>query len=424
LGIISSFWALSTIATVLFLNPVLLLLLPPLTKQRKSEGGAYRKISDKIAMLNRGRGSWYVLLATLIIAVAGMYFARELKVGDVNPGTPILWPDSRYNEAARTLNKSFLGLNPMLIVVEGEKENSVYEYEILHKIEAFQRHIEKLSSAGGSISIVDIIKKINMNLNAGNPKWSFVPRSREEIAVLHYMFFSGTDPGDMDAYCTHDNRSMSISVYFKDHQGDTIREAVAATKDFADNNPIKGAKLKYAAGAVGTLAAVNEEIFRTQVLLLILSFGLTVFFCALSFRSLVAGILLIIPLAVTNYLVFAYMGLKGIGLNINTLPVATIAIGIGVDYGVYFLSRMREQYNDNQDYWSSMHTTLQTTGKAISFTALTVGLGVVFWVFSDIRFQAEMGLLLTMATIFHLLGTLILLPALVLVLKPKFLNRR
>ncbi|MBW2370189.1 MAG: MMPL family transporter [Deltaproteobacteria bacterium] len=423
LGIISSFWALSTIFTVLFFNPVALLLLPPFIKQRAAEGGIYRKISKRTAMLNSGRGRWYVLGVTIIIAVAGVFFAGNLKVGDVNPGTPILWPDSPYNEAAETLNKSFLGLNPMLIVVEGEKEDAVYGYDMLHKVEEFQRHIEQLPSAGGSVSIVDILKKLNMNLNKGNAKWSFLPKSEEEIAVLHFMFLNGTQPGDLDAYCTHDNRSMSITVYFKNHQGDTIREAMAATKEFVDNNPIKGAKFKFAAGAVGLLAAVNEEIFKTQVQLLVMSFALTIIFCALSFRSLVAGILLVIPLAVSNYLIFAYMGLKGIGLNINTLPVATIAIGIGVDYGVYFLSRMKEDYILSQDFWPALHNTLATTGRAICFTGLTVGLGVVFWLLSDIRFQAEMGLLLTLATILHLLGTLILLPALVLAIKPKFITR-
>ena len=117
------------------------------------------------------------------------------------------------------------------------------------------------------------------------------------------------------------------------------------------------------------------------------------------------------------------MGLKGIGLNINTLPVATIAIGIGVDYGVYFLSRVKEQFGGDQDMWFAIKIAMETTGKAICFTALTVGLGVVFWAFSDIRFQAEMGLLLTLATILHLLGTLILLPALVMVFQPKFITR-
>ncbi|MBT4363922.1 MAG: MMPL family transporter [Desulfobacterales bacterium] len=423
LGIISSFWALSTIFTVLFFNPVVLLLLPPFIKERKSEEGIYKKIATKTAMLNSGRGSWAVLGVTLLIAVIGVFYASELKVGDVNPGTPILWSDSAYNKDARILNKSFLGLNPMLIVVEGEEKDSVYKYDILHKIEAYQRHIEKLPSAGGSISIVDVLKKLNLNLNKGNAKWSFLPHSETDIAVLHYMFFSSSDPGDLDAYCTHDNRSMSISVYFKNHEGDTLREAVNATREFEKNNPIKGAKLKFAAGTVGILAAANEEIFKTQVQLLIMSFALTIFFCALSFRSLLAGILLVIPLAVSNYLIFAYMGLKGIGLNINTLPVATIAIGIGVDYGVYFLSRMREQFNGDEDILSSIHTAMNTTGKAICFTALTVGLGVVFWLLSDIKFQAEMGLLLTMATILHILGTLILLPALVLVIKPKFLSK-
>jgi len=174
---------------------------------------------------------------------------------------------------------------------------------------------------------------------------------------------------------------------------------------------------------VGTLAAANEEIFNFQVLLLILAFAITVIFCVVSFRSIIAGILLIIPLGVANYLVFAYMGFNKIGLNINTLPVATIAIGIGVDYGIYLFGRMQEEYKKTKNLSTAFSTTLITTGKAISFTALTVALGVVFWSFSGIRFQAEMGILLTMVTFFHLLGTLILLPALILLIRPKFIKR-
>jgi len=177
-----------------------------------------------------------------------------------------------------------------------------------------------------------------------------------------------------------------------------------------------------AAGVVGTLAAANDEIFKAQLQLLVMTFAVSIILCSIAYRSIVAGLLLAIPLAVANYLVFAYMGLKDIGLGINTLPVATIAVGIGVDYGIYFLSRMREEYKETKDLQSAFFITIVTTGKAITFTALTVALGVVFWAFSSLKFQADMGLLLTMVTFFHLIGTLVLLPALVLIVKPKFIT--
>ena len=139
------------------------------------------------------------------------------------------------------------------------------------------------------------------------------------------------------------------------------------------------------------------------------------------FRALSPGLILVLPLFVANFLVFGYMAIMKIGLNVNTLPVASIAIGVGVDYGIYFLSRVKEEYQRVNDLQEATAIAILTTGKAITFTALTIILSVTTWVFSSIKFQAEMGLLLSMVTLFHLCGALIFLPALVTVLKPRFI---
>jgi predicted RND superfamily exporter protein len=236
------------------------------------------------------------------------------------------------------------------------------------------------------------------------------------------MYLAGSEPGDLDMYETHDHRHGNITVFVKDHRGETIKEVVRLYNEFVSENHTDLGRLEIAGGVIGTLAAANEQIGTYEALLLSLTLLAIVIFCSISFRSVLAGVLLLIPLAIANYFVFAYMGLKEIGLNISTLPVATIAIGIGVDYGIYLYSRLREEYKRVQDLYEAFVIALVTTCKAITFTALTVAVGVVFWSFSSIKFQAEMGLLLTIVTFFHLLGTLILLPALVLVIKPKFIT--
>ncbi|MBW2369969.1 MAG: MMPL family transporter, partial [Deltaproteobacteria bacterium] len=124
---------------------------------------------------------------------------------------------------------------------------------------------------------------------------------------------------------------------------------------------------------------------------------------------------------VANFLVFGYMAVMRIGLNVNTLPVASIAIGVGVDYGIYFLSRVKEEYKRAGDLPTAIFTSILTTGKAITFTALTIILSVTTWIFSSIKFQAEMGMLLSIVTLFHLAGALIFLPALLTVFRPKFI---
>ena len=427
LGVISAFWALTTVFTVLLMNPLALIYLPlPETSEGKDkEAGLFYRLLKRLSLLNKGKGAWVVILIALVIGVVAYFYAERIKVGDANPGSPILWPDSQYNIDAKVINESFQGLNPMLAVIDGEEgEKTLYDFENLHKMEEYQRNLEKMNQVGGTISSVNLVKKVNMNLHEGLPKWNIVPHSRNEIAVLFYMFMSSAIRGDLDPYATPDYKAGSITAYFKDHKGDTLREAMDVSQKFIDANPLEKAKFKMAAGVVGTLAAANEEVFKSQLALLVMTFAITIFLCSLTYRSLVAGLILAVPLAVSNYLIFAYMGLKGIGLNINTLPVATIAVGIGVDYGIYFLSRMKEEYSSSKDLSTANFVTLVTTGKAITFTALTVALGVVFWGFSDIKFQADMGLLLTIVTFFHLLGTLVLLPALILIIKPKFITNQ
>ena len=131
--------------------------------------------------------------------------------------------------------------------------------------------------------------------------------------------------------------------------------------------------------------------------------------------------MLLIPLALANYYVFAYMGLIGLGLNLQTLPVSTIAVGIGVDYGIYLLSRIKEECLRLGDIDKAIHEAIRTAGNAITVTALIIIFGVIFWYLSQIKFQSDMGLLLSLVTFFHLLGTLLFLPALVRFFKPKFL---
>lgn len=431
LSLLSIVWAMSCIFTVFLMNPIIFSYLSPFYKgekrKEKLEFGVFEKVLGKLQLFSIGRRSWVVIGVAALIGASSWTFASKMRVGDVNPGTPLLWPNSQYNRDAASINKSFSGLDPMLIVLEGKQKQDMYEYENLHRIEGFQRYMERVPGCGGTESIVDMLKLVNMRMHEDHPKWAVLPHSRKSIGMLFYLMQTGSYPGDLDPYITHEDRSASLNIYFKDHRGTTINTAVAAARAFIDIDKGKDqekASFKMAAGVIGTLAASNEEIFKSQVMVLFLSFFLTWLFASMAFRSATAGLLLIIPLGLANYFVFSYMGLSDIGLNINTLPVATIAIGIGVDYGIYFLSRLQEEYGKAKDLMKALYITLTTTGKAISFTALTVSLSVIFWCFSDIKFQAEMGLLLTIVTLLHLLGTLILLPALVVVTKPKFIVGR
>jgi hypothetical protein len=238
------------------------------------------------------------------------------------------------------------------------------------------------------------------------------------------MLLAGTAPGEFDWLMSRDYRNANIVVYYKDHRGDTIRQAVARAAAFIDSMPpVEGVRLRLASGYMGVLAAVNEVVASSQVLNLVLLLVIMIVTCAATYQSLVAALILLVPLIVADLLVVAFMGLRGIGLNINTLPIASIGVGVGVDYGIYLLSRICEEYQISRDYAKAIPQAIRTTGKAIVFTATTMVGGVIFWYFlSDLRFQAEMGLLLALVMLISMFTAMMLIPAIVYALKPRFVG--
>jgi predicted RND superfamily exporter protein len=431
MGVFCVFWAFTTIFSVLFANPVYLHYFT-FFQGRKKVDDKHKKIGfvDRMLLgttvLYRGKKrSWIVVGICMMLGLVAWGYASQLKVGDVHPGSPLFWPKSDYNQAATFINNHFRGLDPMIIVLEGQQEGAMYSYQNLHSLEGLQLELENLETCGGTESIVDLIKAMDTLMHEDHPKWRVLPQTRKGIASLIFMYQAGADPGDLDRFLTVKNDVSSITAYFKDHTGETIRQAMGTSKNYIKSRKDFTEKATFysASGVIGSLSALNDTIEKSAFLLLAMGFVLTYLFCSMAFRSFVGGFLLLVPLVVSNYLVYSYMGLAKIGLNVSTMPVATIAIGIGVDYGIYLLSRICEEYKRTNDWNQTFMETILTTGKAITFTAFTVIFGVVFWVFSSIKFQADLGLLLSIVTMFHLIGTLILLPALVFIIKPKFITK-
>jgi hypothetical protein len=134
--------------------------------------------------------------------------------------------------------------------------------------------------------------------------------------------------------------------------------------------------------------------------------------CFLTFRSLTGVVVVMIPLALVSVLVYAVMALVGIGLKVTTLPMVALGAGIGVDYGIYLFSRMQEGLHDGATVHAAFLRTLRVTGASIFFTGVTLAIGVATWVFSPLKFQADVGLMLTFMFVVNMLGAMLLLPAL------------
>jgi uncharacterized protein len=308
----------------------------------------------------------------------------------------------------------------MIIIAEGNKTAAIKNYDALRSMEDFQYYMEEEGGASGTQTFNNMIKGIYRMFHEGHPKWTMLPEKPRDLGQIGYLIRNNAAPGEMDQWVDKDWNNATITCFFKDYNNDVIKKAISKAKEFIADQPPEGIRYRLAGGMMGILAAVNEEVEYSYWVSMLVVFSAVLLLCMLTFRSVTAGIILIIPLAISQILSEVFMFAKGIDLNINSLPVAAIAVGIGIDYGIYLVSRIAEGYAETGDYNLSNRIALETTGKAIIFTATTLVAGVIFWVFLDLRFQAEMGLLLALLMILNMVAALVIIPTLIPIFKPKF----
>jgi predicted RND superfamily exporter protein len=419
LAYMGSFWLLSIFFSGMIVSPILLSLLP-MPKKKREGGELIDRFLQAVGELCTGPARTGIFVATLLALGVGFFFARNLVIGDVHPGTPMFWPDSTYNLATDRIAERFANTEELTVVVEGTTREAIKNPELLGTIEAFQRHMETLDEVGATLSIIDVVPRVISTLHGGDPKWELVPDSKEQAAFFLEMLYTSGDPGDLTRFITPDSQNANVSLFLRDHKGETLRAVVAHAQEFINAHPLPNAKFRLAGGYGGLLAAINEEVTTLDVRITLAAFSSVFLCCVLAFRSLVAGFLFLLPLVASNYLTYALMGAKGIGLDVNALPVVALGVGLGVDYGLYVVERIREAYEAGASVRDAVIHGIRSAGRGVLLTGLTMALGVAFWWFSFLRFQAEMGLLLLFWMSMSMMGALTLLPAILTQFKPRF----
>jgi hypothetical protein len=223
-----------------------------------------------------------------------------------------------------------------------------------------------------------------------------------------------TDSASFAAAMTKETASTTLIDFRMQRSGQESETTVGA--------PWK-AVFKLAGGLIGTLAAANEELLRNDALMNFLGFFTMWLIMLFTYRSFAAGFYLLVPLVLSNVMVNAYMAVNNIGVNIHTLPLVTVGLGFGIDYGLYIVSRTIEEIRIRGDLVDSVREALETSGKAVTFTAVTMVISTVFWMTSNIRFNAEMGLLLAIWMGISYVGSQTLTPVLIVMLKPRFIMK-
>ena len=170
---------------------------------------------------------------------------------------------------------------------------------------------------------------------------------------------------------------------------------------------------------MGILAAINEEVERSHVANISLIFLVIFILHSITYQSPASGGIIFLQISTATLVSLAYMAIAGVGLNINTLPVQSVGVGIGVDYAIYIVDRIRQEVAETSDIDEAIRRAVRTTGMAVSFTATTVVGGIFLWTFSNLRFQAEMAYLLVILMIVNMLGAITIVPTFYSILRPK-----
>ncbi|UAW97082.1 RND family transporter [Halopseudomonas nanhaiensis] len=344
-----------------------------------------------------------VVLAILAFAF-GIYHGKNVEIGDLDPGAPELRPDSRYNLDNDFIISNYSTSSDVLVVMVSTPPEMCSAYETMEAIDQLEWRMVNMPGVQSAVSMVTVAKQVIMGNNEGSLKWQTLSRNQDNLNNA----ISRAPQGLFNASCS----LAPVMLYLNDHKADTLERVTAAVEDFAEEYNTEGLEFKLAAGNAGIEAATNVVIEKSQTKMLLTVYAVVIFMCLITFRSIRAVLCIIIPLALTSVLANALMAFLGIGVKVATLPVIALGVGIGVDYGIYIYSRLETYLRQGLPLQEAYYETLKTTGKAVTFTGFTLAIGVATWIFSAIKFQADMGILLTFMFLWNMFGALWLLPAL------------
>ncbi|WP_432470928.1 efflux RND transporter permease subunit [Amphritea sp. HPY] len=362
-----------------------------------------------LTVFARPAGAKAAIVVALGLLVMGLYQSQQLQIGDLDSGAPELHPDSRYNLDNRFITDNYSTSSDIFVVMVRTGAEQCSSFETLSLVDRFQYYLTNVPGVQSSVSLVDVSKRVTAGLNEGNLKWRTISRNQLVInASLSYV-----PAGLMNPACS----LLPVIIFLDDHKADTLLQLTAAIGSFTEQYGSDQVSFEMAAGNSGFEAATNDVIGTAQYKMLAWVYGVVGLLCLLTFRSVKILICIIAPLALTSILCQALMASLGIGVKVATLPVIALGVGIGVDYGIYIYSKLNTYLVQGEPLVDAYLKTLRTTGKSVAFTGLTLAIGVILWLFSPIKFQADMGILLTFMFLWNMLGALILLPALACILK-------
>ena len=347
------------------------------------------------------------IIVALVLAVAGFVVSLQLKIGDLEQGAPELRADSRYNRDNAYIAGSYsLSSDQFAVIVKTAAEGCL-NYQTLVEADRLAWDLQQLPGVQTTVFLGNAVRQITAGSNEGSPKWLTLARNQD---ILNYgaQQASVNNPDLFNNDCS----VMPVIAYLSDHRAETLNRVVAESARFAEEHSTPERQFMLAAGNAGIEAATNIVVKKAWTEMLIYVYLAVIALCFITFRNWRAVVVAIVPLILTSILCEALMVMLGIGVKVATLPVIALGVGIGVDYALYLLSIQLAQQRAGASLAIAYKRSIQFVGKVVALVGITLAAGVVTWAWSPIKFQADMGILLTFMFLWNMIGALVLIPAL------------
>lgn len=392
----------------------------PVVASAPAKPRLWDRMADRLSALVLTRYKTVVAGFVLVALVAGLgtafinrenstksYFADNVKVRQ----------DDAY------LNAHLSGTNTLYVVFKGKDNDAIKQPANLRLIEETQRYLETLPNVGKTVSIVDFIKQMNRSMNAGQAQFNAIPETEDLVSQFLLLYSMSGDPVDFESYVDYDYRNANLIVWMKDDSSKYAETIVRNIREFVTPRLANTDMEILIGGSVPQSSALSETLIdgkqRNIVQMMIVVFVVGV----LIFRSFMAGFCLIVPLVVTVLMNFGVMGITGIPLNTPNAVCSAMAIGIGADYAIYMLYRMREELRKHNNFDRALEQTMRTAGKAVVYVATAIAGGYsVLMLSKGFYVHIWFGILIVLSMIVSAISALVLVPALLKWLPSKFLK--
>ena len=435
------------------------------------------RLMQKLGNIANPRVAVVVLGIAAVMFVTSFIQSQNRHVGALHAGSPELRKEARYNEDSRQIAEKFaLGLNLLTVIVETPREACI-NYPYMKYLNEFTWYLRNVEGVSLVLSLPYVTRQSNSGFNEGNMKWQALPRNKyalvqsqspigsstgllnDDCTLLTQLIFLDdakattikgvtnaikafrqetpspvadlhivTDPpmrdvGNIDLGIKTNlvddgvNSALAITYDTSVDKPEDLLDAVRAQGLKIDSHEVVSVNIRLASGNMGVQAAVNEEIEVSELPMMLYVYMTIIALVIFTYRDWRATIACCVPLTLATFMGYWFMEVLEIGLTVATLPVMVLAVGLGVDYAFYIYNRIQYHLSTGMDVTASFKETLNETGMAVVFTALTLAVGVSTWAFSALKFQADMGLLLTFMFMINMIMAVTVLPALAVVLE-------